>query len=216
MNAHHKRVTQYESWGVIGLFLLAILLTGLSTRFLNFEVQGILLSKPETIQENLLYRSFFYMHIIPGMLSLVLGPWQFSSVLRKRYLPLHRIIGKLYVGAVLISGLSGLVIAFFAAGGMVSTMGFLLLAIFWLTFTFQAMQSLRQRRINRHRVWMIRSYAMTFAAVTLRLGLLLSQFGIVTFDVIYPIMAWASWIINIAAVEYFLKYKNYKPIHPTL
>ena len=51
---------------------------------------------------------------------------------------------------------------------------------------------------------MMRSYALTFAAATLRLQLgLLIALGL-SFEQAYLIVPWSSWIINLIIVEWWL------------
>ncbi len=50
-------------------------------------------------------------HGIPGALALLLGVFQFSSRLRQRYLQVHRVMGRIYVGSVAISGPAAIVVA---------------------------------------------------------------------------------------------------------
>jgi hypothetical protein len=52
-----------------------------------------------------------------------------------------------------------------------------------------------------HRAWMIRSYSLTFAAVTLRIYLPLSLAAGMSFDVAYPAIAWLCWVPNIIVAE---------------
>ena len=42
-------------------------------------------------------------HGVPGALALVLGVLQFSTRLRQRHLQLHRVLGRIYVGSVVVS-----------------------------------------------------------------------------------------------------------------
>ena len=55
---------------------------------------------------------------------------------------------------------------------------------------------------------MVRSYALTFAAVTLRLWLsALTGAGVPFFEA-YAAVAWLSWLPNLAAVEVFRKFRR--------
>jgi len=56
-----------------------------------------------------------------------------------------------------------------------------------------------------HRRWMIRSYALTAAAITLRIYLPLSFVFHVPFSIGYPAIAWLCWIPNLRAVEVYLR-----------
>jgi hypothetical protein len=97
----------------------------------------------------------------------------------------------------MISGSAGLYISFFATGGWIASWGFGALAVFWLITTSKAYLTIRNGEIDNHKMWMIRSYALTFAAVTLRIWLPLAQ--VLQFDFIeaYRVIAWLCWVPNI-------------------
>ena len=137
----------------------------------------------------------------------MLSGWsQFSNRLRSKYLTLHRWLGKVYVLSVLLSGLAGLYIAWFATGGLIAVTGFSGLAIAWLFCTLHAYRSIRQFEIQKHQQWMIRSYALTFAAVTLRLWIPLFQiFTPLDFISFYKIIAWLCWIPNLIIAEWMVR-----------
>ena len=59
----------------------------------------------------------FYGHIIFGGIALGIGWLQFNQRLRIRNLSLHRNLGKVYLGAVGISGVCAIYIGSFATGG---------------------------------------------------------------------------------------------------
>jgi hypothetical protein len=167
---------------------------------------GLLSSKPESILHDKIWNTAFYIHISFGGLSLLTGWSQFSTWLRDKNLELHRWLGKTYVIAVLMSGSAGLYIAFYATGGIVSTLGFAGLAIAWLTSTLMAYIRIRQFQIDDHQHWMIRSYALTFAAVTLRLWLPGFQiFTSLDFISAYKIIAWLCWVPNLAVSEWIIR-----------
>ena len=85
--------------------------------------------------------------------------------------------------------------------GPVAGSGFFLLALVWLGTTGAAYVAARKRDFDSHRRWMIRSAALTFAAVTLRLYLGLTMAGGLPFDPSYTVIAWACWVPNLIAVE---------------
>ncbi len=143
----------------------------------------------------------FAAHFIGGPIALFVGPFQFVEVLRRRFPGLHRGLGYLYVGGVAVSGLGGFVLAFGAFGGLTTGVGFGILAVLWLWFTGMAVWHARARRLALHRVWMIRSFALTFAAVMLRVYLpLLSALG-ASFEASYQTVAWLAWVPNLILAE---------------
>lgn len=170
--------------------------------------EGLLGGKPPELFQNHLWHLLFYVHIGLGGVALLTGWSQFSPKLRKKRLTLHRNLGKIYVISVLLSGIAGLYIAFYATGGIISILGFASLAILWLFTTFNAYTSIQKKQIILHQQWMIRSYALTFAAVTLRLWipLFIGGFGL-SFINTYLIVAWLSWIPNLLFAEWWI-YRN--------
>lgn len=110
-------------------------------------------------------------HISGGAVALFVGAFQVNARLRARFLDVHRWLGRLYVLAVGIGGVGGLVMATRSDGGLVTHVGFGLLAVLWLATTAASYWSIRHGDQIAHRRWMLRSYALTFAAVTLRIYL---------------------------------------------
>jgi uncharacterized membrane protein len=117
-------------------------------------------------------------HVLAGMIALISGPIQFSSRMRRAYPKFHRILGRIYVCAVFVAAPLAMimsnhrgdvhaihfVIANFVQGGT------------WMIVTAAAFVTARNRHIQQHREWMVRSYAVTFTFVGTR--------------VLQPIPAW--------------------------
>lgn len=145
-----------------------------------------------------------YTHVYASLVALALGPFQFSSRLRQQNTALHRWSGRLYLSiGVLVGGASGLYMAQFAFGGNVARIGFSLLALSWLFTGLMAYLAIRHRDIANHRRWMVRNFALTFAAVTLRIYLGLSAAAGFTFESSYPVIAWLCWVPNLIVAEWF-------------
>jgi len=86
-------------------------------------------------------------------------------------------------------------------GGLVAHTGFFLLGVLWLATTALALSAILQRRITLHREWMVRGYALTFAAVTLRLWLPLLAAVSGSFEEAYQTVAWLCWVPNLIVAE---------------
>jgi hypothetical protein len=82
--------------------------------------------------------------------------------------------------------------------------GFAALALTWLTTTGLAIYEVLAGRIVSHRRWMIRSFALTLSAVTLRIYLPLSDVFSVEFPIAYRTIAWACWLPNLLFAELYL------------
>ena len=110
-------------------------------------------------------------HVISGPLALFLGAMNMIDRRRKKGRVLHRWTGRAYGVSVLVGSVSGLVMAIGAEGGVKAGFGFGILAILWFVTTVQAIRFAVKRDFKSHRRRMIRSFALTLAAVTLRIYL---------------------------------------------
>lgn len=144
-------------------------------------------------------------HIVGAAVALLLGPWQFLAGLRRRAPVLHRVSGRLYVAGCVVGGAAGAAIGPTSTHGLVAGSGFLVLGLLWCATTVVAVRAAVRRDLVAHRRWMVRSFALTFAAVTLRLYLGVGQSVGLDYDTIYPAVAWLSWIPNLLAVEWWLR-----------
>ncbi len=157
------------------------------------------------------YRFAFYLHIFPALLVLTAGLTQFSGTILRRTPEVHRWVGRLYVFSILlVCGPAGMLMAWYANGGPVAQSSFLLLSVLWWWFTWVAWRAVRVGNIRKHGAWMIRSYALTFSAITLRL----MQFGLAMYSDIdpetaYRLVAWPSWLLNVAIAEIVLARTNW-------
>ena len=80
------------------------------------------------------------------------------------------------------------------------------LAVALLATTGLAFRAIKGRDVATHREWMIRSYALIFAAVMLRIEiplLMIATQG--NFDVTYRIVAWLCWVPNLVAAEWIVR-----------
>ncbi|HDR7277664.1 TPA: DUF2306 domain-containing protein, partial [Bacillus paranthracis] len=151
--------------------------------------------------------SMLFTHITTSIVALVIGPFTLSTKFRERNINRHRIMGRIYMVGILLGGLSGLYLSFYATGGLVAKLGFGLLSVLWLTSAYEALHRVKNKKIKEHRNWMIRNYALTFAAVTLRiwLPLFIVLFGIEHFELSYAIIAWLAWVPNLIVAELFIR-----------
>lgn len=112
-----------------------------------------------------------------GTCALFLGPIQFWSWFRNRYLRIHRFLGKVYIIGALVAGLSALRLSLIN-DCHACRYSLLLLSILFIFFTAAAYYSIRGYEIQAHKQFMVRSYvcALAFVFVRLPMG---SFFGLV-------------------------------------
>lgn len=149
------------------------------------------------------HRLLITVHAIGASVALLLGPLQFLDHLRARAPRAHRMLGYLYlVLGVGVGGTAGVMLARFSFGGLVSHVGFGTLGCLWLFTGFMALAAAKRRHFDAHRLWMERNFALTLAAVTLRLYVPASVAAGVRFEEFYPAVAWLCWVPNLIVVEW--------------
>jgi uncharacterized membrane protein len=153
-------------------------------------------------------------HAVFAGLALLLTPMQSSSRIRRRWPRLHRVSGRISVIAIAVAALSGLVIAQVSYAGAQGTVGFTLLAMIWLVCAVRAVTNARNGDLATHRRWAVRTMAMSYAAVTLRLWLFVliavqrptsSATAQAAFDNAYPLVPFLSWVPNLVIAEWILR-----------
>lgn len=179
---------------------LAVLVGLASYRYLVLGPAGA----PANIAANRFAASALVLHAGLGATGLILGPAQFFAGLRTRWPAWHRRIGTAYVACCLVAGAAGLVLAAGTSAGPVAVAGFGLLAVCWLAATANAWRLARARDFVAHRRWMTRSYALTFAAVTLRLYLPLSLAARLDMMTAYRAISFLCWVPNLIVAELWL------------
>lgn len=151
------------------------------------------------------YRPLLLGHITGATLALIVGPWQFATPLRRLIPRYHRLCGYVYFIAVLMGGLFAFALSAVSMGGLLAHLGFGLLALLWMGTTIRAVELARDGNLADHRLWMIRSFSLTFAAVTLRIWLPLLLVRGVRFEIAYPLAAWLCWVPNLLLAELYLR-----------
>lgn len=157
------------------------------------------------------YAPFIVLHVAGGMVALLIGPLQFFSVIRKNYARFHRITGRVYLSAVLISGVSATYLAVFdnliRKGDFMFGTGTLGMALAWFITGGMALWAIRKRNFSQHREWMIRSYVLTANFIIFRL-LFYGLKGLDSFpfkDEVGGFTAWASWALPLLIAEFILQ-----------
>ncbi|WP_020539464.1 DUF2306 domain-containing protein [Lewinella cohaerens] len=166
---------------------------------------GLLIAKQSVIQQSH-YLLAFYTHVFSSIFVLLIGGLQFSSSFF-RYSPRwHQLLGKFYVSIVLLlSAPSGFIIALYANGGLPAKVAFVFQSVLWWLMTVLALKYAREGNWMEHSKFMIRSYALALAAISLRIYayVLPAFFGTYPIET-YITNAWVSWVGNLLLAELFI------------
>jgi len=156
-------------------------------------------------------------HIFTGTVAVLTGVSQFWPGLRARHPGVHRLMGRVYFAGVLPSSLLGLICAQLSLNGLAASAPLTVLSALWFVSAVQGLRTARQRRFGEHRVWMIRGFALTGAAVTGRLwglllgGLLPEADGLLVFAT----ANWLSFVVNLLVAEWWVQSRSYTRALPS-
>jgi drug/metabolite transporter (DMT)-like permease len=158
-------------------------------------------------------RSGLLLHLTGGMLAISTGLVQIWLGLTNRVNTLHRVLGKVYGAGVLLGSLGGLYMALTIPGHLAYRTGLLGLTVAWVVTTGMALYAINLRRIEQHREWMLRSYTVTFAFITFRLGEQILRNWITlpddpVADDLDTAMAWACWAIPLLFAETLIQLRS--------
>ncbi len=164
-----------------------------------------------------IWMAAFYLHVFSSVLCLCAGLTQFSTYVLQHHKTLHRFVGKMYAyNVMLINFPAGMIMAFYANGHLPSKIAFIILDSLWLLFTYKAVIAIKAKDIKAHKRFMIRSYALTCSAITLRMWkLILSHSFNIDPNILYMIDAWMGFVPNLLFAEWLiskmnLQQKNYR------
>ncbi len=215
LNSNHPLISVLKNTAryTIVYFILCtttfLMLRAISEHFTLQPDAGFLKVKQEYIH-NQVWRTAFYIHVFSAVLTLLAGFTQFSSYILTEHKRLHRIMGRFYVFNILFVNFpTGMLMAFYANGQLPSKIAFIILDSLWFWFTLKAFLEIRKGNIKKHKQFMIRSYALTFSAITLRTWkIILSSLFVIAPATLYMIEAWIGFVPNLLFAEWLIRSKK--------
>ncbi|SDX57460.1 DUF2306 domain-containing protein [Paenibacillus sp. CF384] len=103
-----------------------------------------------------------YVHVVCACIAIVAGAVNFAPKVQNHYRRVHRVIGYVYFGAILVVVLTSGYMAPYATGGKLNSVPFNLVSILWSAMTLIAIVKIRRKQRIAHRNWMVRSYAFCY------------------------------------------------------
>ena len=204
-------------WALMAFLAIVVTIIALAP-YVTFNSENFNNATARYTTESTLRYVGLFVHAFAGGIALLIGSFQFLDGFRKRRPVIHRWMGRLYLVSILIGGLSAFIIAPGMISGLVGEVGLISLAVLWLWTGAMAYRSIRNGDVESHREWMIRSFALTFAAATLRLWLgtlIATQLPFLQtkyagdFDAlfveVYRVVMWLCWVPNIIVAEMIIQ-----------
>lgn len=197
-----------DTLGALTLLYFSYLMLDITLEYIPVQTDVAFLR----IKQNYVHISYwywaFYVHVFTSMFVLLSGLTQFSPYLRKRYPKVHQYVGYVYILDILfVTGPASLIMAFYANGYFPSRLAFTILAILWIVFTGFAWYYASKKDWSKHRDFMIRSYALTLSAITLRLWKLGIALTLAPRPMdLYQVVAWLGFVPNLLVAEIYIRY----------
>lgn len=198
----------WRAW-VLSLILafFSVLMVRITLPYVSLDTDVAFLRIKQWIIHHDVWRIAFFVHVFTSLFLLVAGFTQFYPAAQPRWKKVHRTAGRLYVIMLLgFSGPAGFVMSLYANGGWLSQTAFTLLSMLWMYTTAQAYRTARHRQWVAHGQWMVRSFALTLSALTLRAW----KFLLVLFFHPHPMdayqwVAWLGWVPNLLLAEWLIR-----------
>jgi uncharacterized membrane protein len=156
-------------------------------------------------------------HIVCAVLYAVLGAFQFSPGLRRRWPAWHRLGGR----ALVVLGLAVAFSALWMTAFYPHVPGGALAYVFRLAFgsgmaasIILGFNAIRRGDVRRHRAWMARAYALALGAGTQAFTLGIGNAVLGTSELTTALMLGAGWVINLAVVEYVIRARTRPSVKP--
>jgi Predicted membrane protein (DUF2306) len=207
----NKIINFKNIWWLFILGYFFILMVDITLQYIPINNNTAFLQIKQTeVHQVTVYIYLFYIHVLSAIFVLIAGFTQFNSAILKQFPKMHRSVGKMYVGVVLLfAAPSGFFIGLFANGGLFAKISFTTLAFFWFYFTLKGLLYVKSGMFENHKKMMLRSFALGFSAITLRFWkvILVYLFHPNPMD-LYQIIAWLGWIPNLLYIEYYIFKKN--------
>ncbi len=180
----------------------ALLVSLLSYRFVFL---GLETAFEVMVEHALERRTMLLMHVSAAPIALAVGAFQFMPKIRRSNRTLHRWLGRIYGVAILVGGIGAMGISLNAIGGFWAQIGFSALGISWMGSTAVAIWLAMNNRLVEHRIWMMRSFALTFAAVTLRLQMIGFEIAGMPYELSSVWLSYTCWIPNLIVAEILIR-----------
>jgi len=199
--ASGKNPSLWLRWAKFLVIGLAAILSISSLRYLTGNVSLAPVDLRASLMKN---GGIFITHATFAAVALFTGSLQFLEGIRRKYPKGHRWNGRVYVIACIVGGLTALVIAPDVKSGEVATVGFSLLAVLWIGTTIAGWRFATAGNFASHKRWIMRSYALTAAAISLRLQI--AGFGLAGFSYwrVSDFLSFSCWVPNLLLMELWL------------
>lgn len=204
-----KKFIQIKPWLAFQLVMTVLICLGVIITLVYISQVVPLIQKAANVFPSMPSVNMYilYFHIATAIPPLLLGVVAFSSKIRSFYPHVHRWVGTAYCALILWSSFAGIALATANTRGIIAQMGFGLLGFMWFITTLMAYIAARNKQFFFHRRWMIRSYALTLAVVSVR-PMFWWPPSFIPPETWYLIITWLCWVPNLLIGEIYARCTN--------
>jgi uncharacterized membrane protein YozB (DUF420 family) len=207
LRLHH--IITFITWAPI-LFFAGVLTYNSAHYFIFDTTYGLLAEKQVELRDSVYYFSF-YIHVAAATVILFTPFFSFLIRITKRTRKAHRTLGKIYVMTTLVIVVpTGLYLALFAKGGLSAQWGFATQGILLGIFTWLGFRAILKGNVEKHKEWMVRSYAIAIAALTFRIYHVLFIYIGIPYNDNYAASQWLSVMGNLFLSEIAISYMRHR------
>jgi len=195
-----SRLVVFILW--IPIVFFSVLLAHNAMLYFTHGGEYGILPEKTLAREDFWWNVSFYIHLPSGVICLLAPIFLFSQRYFKKALNLHQRIGKLYVWITLLLVCpTGMYLALYAKGGLITQVGFMLQGILLAVFTWKGYQAILAGNKSDHMQYMIRSYAVVTVVLSFRIFHILFFLWKVPYQDNYAISQWLGLTGNMLFAE---------------
>ena len=211
-----ETITRRRTPWLAGIAILILIVLGSTVRRLSTDVPNLVAGTmpDEAYAARFVQHPWLtYVHILPGVLYLVGATIQLAYWFRSRHYTVHRRMGRILLGAGVVTGVTAVAIGLlFPFGGPAQASATVVFGIWFLVCLTFAFRAIRADDMVRHRRWMIRAFAIGVGVGTIRIWLGLFQAtGLLDFSDSFGPAFWISFTLHALAAELWLRARPLPP-----
>lgn len=162
-------------------------------------------------RQDLFWNIAFYIHLPAGILCLLAPVFLFARRIFKTAGVFHNAVGNLYVWITLVLVCpTGIYLALYAKGGLITQAGFLLQGILLGWFTWKGYRAITRKNKITHVQYMVRSYAIAAVVLSFRIFHILFFVWKVPYHDNYAISQWLGLTGNMLLAEIIITLTSFK------
>jgi len=211
MPAKPKAKTNFFADNLLNAKIIFFLLLAVMTIVVIVFVEVPLVTVNNAAHQRLVSMGWLlFPHIIFAVTAFLIGPFQFSLRLRKKNVRLHRRLGRIYSGAVFLAAIFAVLTNLkYPAPGQTATATVQAMTQpgVWFITTLMAWITAMKRQITLHKIWMSRSYGVTFIFITSRVILPFPFFSSMDANSFITVL-WFLIIVALIVPEILLNWKE--------